>query len=59
MGQPIVAFGLFTEDLFRGGSGGSVLNHRIDFQFQNICPFGCVHGEGSQVIGFDQVPPKR
>jgi hypothetical protein len=57
MGRAFV--GLFAEDLFRCGSGGGVLDDGIDFQLQNVCPFGGMLGESGWVTRFNKVPAEN
>ena len=53
------AHGLFAERLLRSGSGFGVLNHGMDLQLQNVCPFHRVFGENFRAARFNQVPAQR
>jgi len=62
MGVPLRGYllvGLFLEYFFRSGSGGGVLDDGIDFELQNVGPFGGVLGESLRAARFNEVPAEN
>ncbi len=50
---------LFAEHLLRSGSCFGVLNDRIDFELQKVCPFDYGLVNSCQVCRFNETPAKN